>query len=354
MLNYLNQIKGLENSPNFDNHRLISFLFDEEVGLSGFIAIHRGGNKYPSFGATRIWSYATQIDALKDALVLSKTMSYKIALAGLKYGGAKAVILENSIKPEKRKALLLSYAQKLKYLDGHFITGADVGITDNDVKMMKKVCPHLVGVKVDPVQYTIKGIISGISICLEEVFHESSLGKRTFAIQGLGKIGFGLLKVIAPHALKVYIADINNQKVKEAVQKYKNVKAVSVEEISTQKVDVFSPCALSGSININNINLLKCQIIAGGGNCQLENSQIGELLHKLGILYAPDYIINAGGIISVVDEYENHSYNEKRILQRMQKIPQTLKQVINQSKKDNLPTNILADRKAKEISDTRN
>lgn len=351
MYNLIKNKESIENIQGFDKHRLVSFFYDEKTNLKGFIAIHRGGLHYPSFGATRIWPYDTEEEALHDALKLSKTMSYKSALAGLKYGGAKAVIISSPTLIKNKNELLEAYAKKVNYFSGHFITGADVGITEKDVQILKKYSPYIVGTRVDPVKFTINGIFQSVQICLREVYGNDKLENRSFALKGLGKVGFGLLEKIGKQASKIYVADIDKNRLKEAINRYNNIEIVEPLEIEKQPVDVFSPNALSNCINGQNINKLRCKIIVGGANCQLENSNMGELLYKLGILYAPDYVVNAGGLISVVDEYEHKDYDEERINFRVNKIKTTLKNIFEISKKKKKATNLVADEISKEISD---
>jgi leucine dehydrogenase len=341
--------ENIEKLPEFDSHRLVSFLSDERSGLRGFIAIHRGGLKTPAFGATRIWHYTSEKEALIDALKLSKTMSYKSAMAGLKYGGAKAVIIADFKKSWQRNMVIKKYAQKVNYLGGHFITGADVGLSEKDVRLMREVSPYIVGLKLDPVKFTVLGIFFAISVCLKEVFGKEEIAGRSFAIQGLGKVGFGLLEMLSPKGAKIFVSDIDKKKIKMAKTNFPDIVVVNPLEIERQAVDVFSPCALSNCLNQKNISGFACKIITGGANCQLESRQIGEILYKLGILYAPDYIVNAGGLISVVDEFENNNYHQGRIISRIKNIKKTLRQVFSLSRRKKQATNIIADEIAEKI-----
>ncbi len=341
---------NFESHPDFDDHKLIQFIYDRETGLKGVIAIHKGGFKNPTFGATRLWRYKTEFDALKDALRLSKTMSYKSALAGLNYGGSKAVLMStqhaNSIS---RKAFFKKYAEFVNLLSGRFVTGADLGVEEADVRLMSSVSPHIVGLRYDPVKYTALGVYYSIKICLKAVFGKKSLQGKTFAIQGLGKTGIELLKLIYFNAGKIYVSDISSARVLCIKQKFPKVEIVKPAEIHKQKVDVFSPCALGNAINFKNISSLSCRIIAGSANSQLEDKEVGEVLHKRGILYAPDYVINAGGLICVVDEYEHKEYDEERLRAKVIKIQKTLSSIIEKSKKSKRATNTIADEIAEKL-----
>ena len=339
---------NFERLIEFDNHRQIIYLHDEKVRLRGFIAIHRGGVKSPAFGATRLWKYPTQTEALKDALKLSRIMTYKSAMAGLKYGGAKAVLIDPQ-DPQKRFVLLRTYTNYVNCFAGSFITGADVGISRKDLKVMNLNCKYIVGYRSDPVKFTALGLFYGIQVCLQEVFGTEELNNRTFAIQGLGKTGLGLLKLIYKQAKKICVSDIDPITIKMAKAAYPKIEAVSISEIFNQAVDVFSPCALSNAINLNNVSQLRCKIIAGSANSQLENDSIGEVLYKLGILYAPDYVINAGGLITVVDEYEHKNSKTSRVKERIVKLKENLKIIFKKSQQLKQPTNVIADKMAKKL-----
>ena len=336
------------NYPEFDNHSLVSRIEDPKTGLKGFIAFHRMDKKAPAFGATRIWKYDSEASALRDVLRLSKIMSYKAALAGLKCTGAKGIIMDNGFSD--RKAVLESYVEKVNYFQGEFITGADVGINNDDLKVMRDKSSNIVGFEGDPVNSTALGIYSGIEASLKEKFGDESFQGKTFAIQGLGKVGHLLLEMIAPKAEKVYVSDIDEKKLGDIVSNFSNVSVVDSEKMYSLDVDVFCPCALSYSLNSKTVPLLNCKIIAGGANNQLENENIGVLLHKLGILYAPDYCLNAGGLLSVFSEYKKKSkFSEKKVNEKALKIKKTLQKIFNESKKENKPTNIIADEMAVKI-----
>jgi leucine dehydrogenase len=339
----------IEELPEFDNHRIVSFVFDKSSGLCGFIAIHRGGSGIPAFGATRLWDYRSEDEALRDALRLSKMMSYKSAIAGLKYGGAKATIMAVPKALDNRNALFKAYAGKVQDLSGRFITGTDVGVNDKDVKLMKKFTPYVVGSKLDPAYFTAVGVFYGIQESLNHVFGNDSLDKRTFAFQGIGKTGSKLIELIYEVAGNIYVTDIDQEKIRKIVRQFPKVNVVSPAEIHRKKVDIFVPAALSGALNSKSVSELRCKIIVGSANNQLTDDHVGELLHKLGVLYAPDYVVNAGGLISVVDEYENKSPSEKRILRKLEGTRETLRKIFNRSKKENRATNRIADEMAETV-----
>ena len=336
----------------FDNHRCVSFFKDPQIGLRGYIAIHRGGLERPAFGATRLWKYETETDALRDALKLSRMMSYKSALAGLQYGGAKSVIIEPKNGISNRSAFLEAYANKVNYLNGRFVTGTDVGLCQSDVEHMQRFCSSMVGLSVNPTIYTGLGVYYSLQACLSYVYGSDSFTKRTFAIQGAGKIGSELLKLIYKKADRVYVADIDKKTISSIKKAFPRVAIVKPSEIHKQNVDVYVPCALSNAITNENISELRCKIIAGGANNQLESEHTGTLLHALGILYAPDYVVNAGGLISVVDEYEHKNHNAKRLTERIGVIKKNITGIIEQSSLRRKATNLIADEMAEKIFNT--
>jgi len=337
----------IEKLKVFDDHRRVIFLEDKSCGLVGFIAIHRGGNIQPAFGATRLWRYRSSLEALIDSLRLSRLMSYKSALAGLKYGGAKGVLIQP--KSCERGALLKAYAQKVNSLGGKFVTGADVGLDDKDVEVLASYSDYIVGTKSDPVRFTCLGVLFSIQSCLQQIFGKNNLDRRTFAIQGVGKTGIGILGMIYPHAKKIYVSDIDSTKLTSVKQKFPKVKTISPYDIYNQAVDVFCPCALSNAINRKFIPLLRCAIVVGSANNQLEEDSLGETLRKADILFAPDYIVNSGGLISVVDEFEHKNFDEKRVEERVQHIPKTLRAIFEKSKRSREATNLVANKMAEKI-----
>ncbi len=340
----------ITNLPEFDDHELVIFVSDSHADLRGFIAIHRGGPMIRSLGATRLWHYDSEMDALKDTLRLSKLMSYKSALAGLKYGGAKAVLMAPAGGLKKRKCLFQAFARKVDVLGGHFVTGTDVGVTGADVKVMRGETRYVIGSKVDPAYYTGLGAFDGIQASLEHVFGSKKVEQRSFAVQGIGKTGSSLIAMLYKKgSQKIFAADIDAAAVRRIKKKFPRVSIVSPRDIHKQSVDVFSPCALNGALNPTSVLELRCKIVAGSANNQLSEERVGRLLMKRGILYAPDYVINAGGLISVVDEMEHKTPDQKRILNRVGKIQKTLRLIFDRSRRYNRATNVVANRMAEKI-----
>jgi leucine dehydrogenase len=347
--NLINQSANYADNPEYRDHNFLALIKDEETGLDCYVAVHRKNPGIPSFGATRLCAYASDENALSDALRLSRLMSYKAALAGLPCGGAKAVIILNDKVKENKEAVLKSYAENLSHLKGCFVTGTDVGLSQNDIEHMREDTDNLVGFNDNATDATADGLVASIKVCLEEKFGTNDMKDRSFAIQGLGKVGEALLSIIHDSAGQIFVSDINKALLEEIVIEYPDVIVVSTDEIHKQNVDVFSPCALSHSFNGQTVKELHCSIIAGAANNQLENHDVGNQIHSKGILYAPDYVVNAGGLIAVYDEYENGIDHDVDITEKIQNIGTRLKNIISESNEQNIPTYLIANRQAEVI-----
>lgn len=333
----------------FDNHRAVFAVFDKNTGLEAYIAMHRGGSNSATFGGTRVWRYQNHKDAIQDVLNLSKGMSYKLAMANLPYGGAKGVIIEpQSLSPEQRNKIIAEYSQRVNWLSGRFITGPDVGIDANDLSIMSKNSSYMVGVKVDSALYTAHGVVSAMKATLKFIHGDESFEGRSVAVQGVGKVGKAIIEQLYDKAGSIYIADVNEDSLTKIKDQYPKVEIIDTTQIDRQKVDIFVPCALSHAINQDNINELRCKAVVGSANNQLESPEIGTGLHQRGIIYAPDYIVNAGGVIAVVDEHENEDQSAERILAKVSEIGQTISLVLEKSHQSNEPPSKTADDIAKE------
>lgn len=334
--------------PQYDGHRRV-FRWGENGRICGFIVFHRENPRRSSFGATRFWPYRRSAEALKDALLLSRTMSYKAAVAGIPCGGVKATLLATSERLTRRRQFLARYAAAVNELGGRFITGTDVGLNQNDLRLLKKLSPYFVGLNGNAAEFTALGLFYGIEVCLKETFGAETIVGRSFAVQGLGKIGGELLKLLYPKAGKIFISDVDREVLKSTKRKYQRVIVVSPPEIHRRKVDVYCPCALSHSLNRRTLPQLRCKIIAGGANNQLENEKIGELLWRRGILYAPDYVVNAGGLISVFDESKHKKYSRRRVEKKVLRIKQTLAKILAAAKIQHRAPNLVANELAERI-----
>lgn len=349
-------ITEVDRLKEFDDHTLVSFAYDKRSGLSAVIALHRANPTVPSFGATRLWHYASSLEGVKDALRLARLMSYKAALAGLECGGAKGVIIERrgprKLDGADRERLLEAYAARVNLLGGRFVTGTDVGVTQKDLETMRRVSRHIIGFNDNSTEFTAIGVFESVKAALAEVFGSPEFTGRSFAIQGLGKVGEGLLsRIYGPVGTfgKIFVSDVDPVRVEEVKGKYPRIISVSPNEIDRQEVDVFAPCALSAAVNRRNATKLAVKIVAGGANNQLESETVGDTLYERKILYAPDYVANVGGLIAVFDEYKNPSYDRVRVEKAVLHIPDTLRKVFAESRAENIAPSRVANKMAERI-----
>lgn len=335
----------------FDNHEMVINFSDEAVGLKGAIAVHNT-KLGPALGGTRMQQYSDQQAALQDVLSLSSAMSYKCALAGLPYGGGKAVI--TSVDGMVRQDVLKRYAEIVENLRGLFKTGTDVGITDDDVKHMARYTSHMLGVTeadrrgMSTSTMAALGVFYSCKAALMHLYGSKSLEGKTIGIKGLGKLGGELASLAYAEGAVIYAADIDTQKCANLVKLLPNIKIVACEDISSIALDIYAPCALGNEFNDKNVSNLKCKIISGGANNQLTEATVGNKLFARGILYSPDYVVNAGGLIYVADELEPGGFNKKRVLDRVSKIQKTLTDIFERSSSQNIPTHKVADSIARE------
>jgi leucine dehydrogenase len=329
-------------------HEQIVFCHNRDVGLRAIIAIHNT-TLGPALGGTRMWPYETEEEALRDVLRLSRGMTYKAAVAGLNLGGGKAVIVGDPRK-DKSEALFRAFGRFIDTLNGRYITAEDVGIDVNDMEFILQETENVVGVHQahggsgDPSPYTAYGSIQGIKAALQKVFGNEELGERSFAVQGVGHVGMHLVKQLREQGAKVFVCDIMPDSVAAAVEL--GAEAVSTEEIYDLDVDVFAPSALGAVINEETIPRLRCRIVAGPANNQLANDEAGNELEKRGILYAPDYAVNAGGLMNVSIEFEG--WNHERALRMTRTIYYNVNQIFRIAERDGIPTWQAADRMAEE------
>ena len=294
-------------------HEQVTFWSDKESGLKAIIAIH-STVLGPALGGTRIWPYKTEEAALLDALRLSEGMTYKASVAGLDLGGGKAVIIGDPAKI-KSEALFRSYGRFVNSLGGRYITAEDVGTTVADMTWVHQETPHVTGLarsehgSGDPSPLTAFGVYRGIKAACKTQLGTEDLQGVTVAIQGLGKVGHHLAERLAEDGAKLIATDINPQAAAALIEKY-NITTVKPDEIYDVPCDVFAPCALGGVINDNTVNRLRCKIVAGAANNQLAEARHGDELYARKILYAPDYVINAGGLINVTTELGAYDADE--------------------------------------------
>lgn len=294
-------------------HEQIVFCNDPQSGLKAIIAVH-SSILGPALGGVRMWNYATEQEALNDVLRLSRGMTFKNAIAGLNLGGGKAVIIGNPRK-DKSEALLRVYGKFVKNLNGKYLTAEDVGMTEKDMEYISMETryvtglPHYLGGSGAPAPMTAYGTYVGMKAAAKKVYGSDSLAGKRIAIQGVGHVGEVLVDYLTQEGSKVFITDIYEDRIKAVASRYK-VEVVDKEAIYDLDVDIYSPCALGATINDDTLDRLKCTIIAGCANNQLKDEKIhGEECLKRGIIYAPDFLINAGGVINIATEVSG-SYNQ--------------------------------------------
>lgn len=335
------------NSTYFDNHENITIFTDNSLGLQAIIAIH-DTTLGPAIGGTRFLHYQNEQEAIDDALRLSQGMTYKAALADVPMGGGKAVIMADP-KMHKSPELLLSYAQQLNLLQGRFLTGEDVGIGAADIEIMANATPYVKGTLQDqcgdPSPVTAYGVLQGMKAAQQALTGNNSLQGKTVAIQGLGKVGFALAKLLQSESINVVACDIDRTRAYTAQQQL-GVKIVDPEAIYDTKADIFAPCGLGSVLNSQTVPRLKARIIAGSANNQLADAEVGRQLQVRKILYAPDYVINAGGLINVY--YAGADYDRNQVLRKVDGIYQTLSQIFQSSQLFEVPINLVADQMAQE------
>jgi leucine dehydrogenase len=317
-------------------HEQVLFCHDKDQDLRAIIAIHDTGLG-TAMGATRLWPYASEEDALRDVLRLSRGMTYKAACANIPVGGGKAVIIAN---PEnKTEGMLRAYGRFIESLNGRFITGQDVNLSSEDVREIKRETNHVVGVSqqaTGPVRMTAIGVLLGIKAAVEFRWKTKKLNQLKIAIQGVGNVGRNLCHYLHEHEVKLFVSDLRREKAEEIKHLY-GATVVEPNEIYSLEVDVFSPCALGGVLNSSTIPHIKATIIAGSANNQLENEQIhSRLLESKEILYCPDYVINAGGLIDVYNEMIG--YSEEKALKQLNNIYDTLLEIFRKSQKEGITT----------------
>ena len=330
-------------------HEEVVFCHNKDAGLKAIIAIHNTVLG-PALGGTRMWPYATEQDAINDVLRLSRGMTYKAAVSGLNLGGGKAVIIGDPNK-DKSEALFRAFGRFVNSLGGRYITAEDVGIDVNDMEHVFRETEFVTGVHQvhggsgDPSPFTAYGTIQGLMAALQFKHGNEDVGKYSYSVQGVGHVGMEFVKLLRERGAKVWVTDVNQAAVQRAVDEY-GCEAVGLDEIYDVPADVYSPTALGGTINENTIDRIKAKIICGAANNQLANDAIGDELQKRGVLYAPDYAVNAGGLMNVSLEIDG--YNRERAMRMMRTIYYNLGRIFEISARDNIPTYKAADHMAEE------
>lgn len=338
--------------PDFDNHEGVHLFRDPASGLSAVIAVH-STTLGPAAGGTRFWHYPGSVDAVTDALRLSRGMSYKNAMAGLPMGGGKSVVLADRHRT-KTPEMLAAFGRMVESLGGRYVTAEDVGMTDADMVAIRAQTRHVAGLPVgddaaggDPGPFTALGVFLGVKAAIRRALKRDDVAGVHVAIQGVGSVGGGLARQLAAEGARLTLADVDAHRV-AALAAELGAKVVATDDIARVDADVFSPCALGAILNEASIPLISAPIVAGAANNQLATREDGDRLHARGVLYAPDYVINAGGIINVGLEYLGLGDRDE-VERRIGHIPDRLEQVWKESAASGDPAAEVADRIARRM-----
>ncbi len=337
------QEQSVQNHPDFDNHERVVFWEDRKTNLKAVIAVHNTALG-PALGGLRMWPYAGMDEALTDALRLARGMTYKSALANLPLGGGKAVIIGDP-RSGKSRGLLLSMAEFINTLGGRYVSAEDSGTCVEDMKVMARRTPWVAGISDkathggDPSPSTAYGTYVGLKTAVKHRLGDSSLCGCKIAIQGVGNVGYHLAALLAEAGAELYVSDIQEHNANRTADAF-GAKIVCPAEIHQLDVEVYSPCAMGGAINNRTISQFKAPVIAGAANNQLCNGSHGQQLHKRNILYAPDFAINAGGIIDIA--YRQQNTCEAALTAHIDAIADTLDDIFQHSAADDTPPHQIA------------
>lgn len=329
-------------------HEQIVFCQDKASGLKAIIAVHNTVLG-PSLGGTRMWQYNNEMEALRDVLRLSRGMTYKAAISGLNLGGGKAVIIGNS-RQDKSEALFRRFGRFVDSLNGRYITAEDVGISPRDIRYVAMETRHVAGKPIslggsgDPSPVTAYGVYMGMKAAAKEQYGSDSLEGKTVVVQGVGHVGTYLVEMLAKENARVLVTDIHEDSIKNAVDKYGAV-AIGLDEVYDTPMDIYAPCALGATVNDDTLSRMNCAVIAGAANNQLESEEVhGKAVMEKGIVYAPDYLINAGGLINCYSEVIGTS--REAAMEDAEDIYNTTLEVLKTSKSKNMPAYQVANQMA--------
>jgi leucine dehydrogenase len=330
--------------PDFDYHEAVNFICDDDSDLRAIVAIHNT-RRGPAIGGCRVWHYCDEHQALRDALRLSRGMTHKAAIAGVPFGGGKAVVLVDQTHP-KTPAMMRALGRAIDKMGGNYITGEDVGTTCEDMSEIRTATPYVMGLPVeqggsgDPSRSTATGCFEGIRASLLYVLKKSDLQRVRVAVQGLGNVGYHLCRQLTGAAAQLIVTDVDPHRARRCAQEF-GAAVVSPDQIYDVDAEVFAPCALGGVLNVDTISRLRVRIVAGGANNQLENTECGTALRDRDILYAPDYVINAGGMIQLAAERTGATPTD--VERRVRSIYETLLQVYRLAEDWKISTSTAAD-----------
>ncbi|HEU4964858.1 MAG TPA: Glu/Leu/Phe/Val dehydrogenase [Bacilli bacterium] len=345
-------MKIFEYMEKYDYEQLV-FCHDEASGLKAIICIH-DTTLGPALGGTRMWVYENEEAAIEDALRLGRGMTYKNAAAGLNLGGGKTVIIGNP-KTDKSEALFRAFGRYVESLHGRYITAEDVGTTVKDMDYIKQETNYVTGVSEtygssgNPSPMTALGCFVGMKAAAKEAFGSDDLAGKIVSVQGVGNVGYYLCKHLHEAGAQLVVTDINKDSIDRVVTEF-GAKVVDPNDIFGVQADIFAPCALGAVINDDTIKQLKVKAIAGSANNQLKEERHGDIIHEMGIVYAPDYVINSGGVINVADELEG--YNAERARVKVENIYNIIGNIFEIAKREGIPSYKAADRMAEERINT--
>ncbi len=358
--NDIHKVDPVFGQLSFDNHEQIVFCNDKDTGLKAIIGIHNTVLG-PALGGTRMWQYSSEWDALNDVLRLSRGMTFKSAITGLNLGGGKAVIIGDA-KTQKTPELMKKFGEFVHSLSGRYITAEDVGMATSDMDLVRTVTPYVTGISEslggagNPSPITAYGVFMGMKAAAKYKFGSDVLEDKIIFVEGIGNVGEALVEHLTNEGAKVFIADISQERLEEVRDKYGAV-IYGGNNLYLEEMDIYAPCALGATINDSTINQIKAKIIAGAANNQLADEQKhGLMLKERGIVYAPDFLINAGGIINVYAELEN--YGKQEIIRKTENIFNTTLEILQYAEKNQITTHQAAfnvaqtriDAKKKEIN----
>ncbi|WP_228853701.1 Glu/Leu/Phe/Val dehydrogenase dimerization domain-containing protein [Aegicerativicinus sediminis] len=353
-INDLKKVDPVFGQLSFDDHEQVIFCHDKDTGLKAIIGIHNTVLG-PALGGTRMWPYQNEWEALNDVLRLSRGMTLKSAITGLNLGGGKAVIIGDS-STQKTPELMRKFGEFVHSLNGKYITAEDVGMTTEDMDIVREVTPYVTGISENkggagnPSPITAFGVFMGMKAAAKFKFGTDVLEDRKIFVQGVGSVGGALIEYLLDEGAKVTITDINKECLEKIAKRYHV--DIFDGDFFDEQMDIYAPCALGATINDDTVYRLKTQIIAGAANNQLADENVhGRILKERGILYAPDFLINAGGIINVYAELEN--YGKQEIMRKTENIFNTTLEIFERSKREDITTNQAAVQIANERIETR-
>ncbi|MAN59991.1 MAG: leucine dehydrogenase [Flavobacteriaceae bacterium] len=338
--NELQKIDPVFGQLSFDDHEQIVFCNDKDTGLKAIIGIHNTVLG-PALGGTRMWSYNSEWDALNDVLRLSRGMTFESAVTGLNLGGGKAVIIGNA-KTQKTPELMKRFGEFVHSLSGRYITAEDVGMETSDMDLVRTVTPYVTGISEEkggagnPSPITAYGVFMGMKAAAKYAYGSDLLEDKVIYVEGIGNVGEALVENLSNEGAKIYISDINQERLEEVRDKY-GVEIYGGSNLYAEEMDIYAPCALGATVNNHTIHQINAKVIAGAANNQLADEQKhGLMLREKGIVYAPDFLINAGGIINVYAELEN--YDRQEIIRKTENIYNTTLEILSNAETNGITT----------------